>query len=637
LFSPNRGWIGEYINEIVIITFTESLLEKRVLLSDSMPLWDVVASRGHRRPERENVEVGVNRGTAPIYLEPVKLQMSNSNTTEAEKVQDGVDSGPNVFQRALRKFSTEDGEKGGSQSIAWTAVIGLFLLFAGFVLFVVGTSVGRRYAAKIDTAINTEFTSQEMQSILYAISICFTAVFAVLAIVSVQTLLIQEKKLDVYRYGARNTLETNKGRLWSSKQMKMYIMVMNVMYIVSACYFVIQISATWSLVLWYKDLHSITEPALSPEEQVQQILGTSGESNVTQQAVEDYIRTITEEFNSFLNQSSLDNLAAAEILCPGLFCVNLDALSFITSDECICNATTIEAVYAWSAQARTYFITALVGACLLFLSTLILGMRSMLAGSKAKVRLSQWEIVAPMLVPHGSPVARSNRHSSWDFHVEHRIRDQRVNSNQPKASVYLETPAGGMPDSEQESIDINTYFPAVQIPDIERGAKSELSIHSSTDSGDFKRRRHRAVSSHADHNDGAASSSDMSNGASQMSQVVPVVSNSIYRKDENEDIHLDDASSAIKTRSSMEEGRVEGNGNITTRPRVLFSIESDSRAKKSTVVSAYKAENSIHQQQTVSMVIDRLRTSSECQSKRSSSHHTSEASDGDINPFLHRH
>lgn len=87
----------------------------------------------------------------------------------------------------------------------------------------------------------------------------------------------------------------------------------------------------------------------------------------------------------------------------------------------------------------------------------------------------------------------------------------------------------------------------------------------------------------------------------------------------------------------MEEGRVEGNGNITTRPRVLFSIESDSRAKKSTVVSAYKAENSIHQQQTVSMVIDRLRTSSECQSKRSSSHHTSEASDGDINPFLHRH
>ena len=185
---------------------------------------------------------------------------------------------------------------------------------------------------------------------------------------------------------------------------------MNVMYIVSACYFVIKISATWSLGLWYKGLHSITEPALSPEEEVQQILGTSGESNVTQQAVEDYIRTITEEFNSFLNQSSLDNLAAAEILCPGLFCVNLDALSFITSDECICNATTIEAVYAWSAQARTYFITALVGACLLFLSTLILGMRSMLAGSKAKVRLSQWEIVAPMLVPHGSPVASSNRH-----------------------------------------------------------------------------------------------------------------------------------------------------------------------------------------------------------------------------------
>lgn len=601
-----------------------------------MAWWDFLLSRG-KRPERE-VEVGVNRENTPMYLESNKdLKI---NTTEVEKTQIGEDSAPSVFQRTLLKFSTEDGERGISQSIAWTAAIGLFLLFAGFVLFVVGTSVGRHDSGKIDTAINTEFTFQDMQSILYAISICFTAIFAVLAIVSVQTLYIQEKKLDVYRYGARNTLETNKGRLWSSRQMKIYIMVMNVMYIVSACYFVIQISATWSLVLWYRDLHSITEPALSPEEEVRQILETSGESNETQQAAEEYIRVLTDDFYTFLNDTPLDNLTAAEILCPGLFCVNLDALSFVASSDetnCICNGTTIQAVNKWSAQAQTYFIIALVGACLLFLSILMLGMRSMLAGSKAKVRLSQWEIVAPMLVPHGSPVPHPTRHASWDLQIDRHLRDQRVDSHQPKPSVYLETP-GVMPDSARGSIDIDTYFPAVQIPDIEQGISYEPPVYSSTDSDDFKRRRYRAVSSDVDHTiGGASSSSGVSNPRSQTSQAVAVISKSIFGRG-NDDIHLDDASSAIKMGGSMERDNMAGDAAVNSRARVLFSMEPESGAKKSTVASAYQAKNSLEKQKKVSIVVEKLRSASESLSKRSTSQHTSEASDnGDLNPFLYRH
>lgn len=600
---------------------------------------DIFVSPGKRAASRTAVESGMNRGDTAIYLQ--STDGNQVRTTEAEKMVQRVDSTSNVFQRTLRRFSTNAGEKSRLRSIAWTAVLGVLLLFIGFVAFVVGMSIGRRYMGKVDNVINTELAYQDMQSILYAISVCFSAVFAVLAIASVQTLFSQEKKLDVYRYGARNTLKTSKGGLWSSKRMKIYIMVMNVMYIVSACYFVLQIVATWSLVLWYRDLNSITEPALTPEEEVDQIFEkTSATSNVTKETVDDYLGNITREFEIFFDQTPLGNLTAAEILCPGLFCVNLDALSFVTSDECICNATTIEAVNGWSAQAHMYFIIALVGACLLFVSILILGMRSMLAGSKVKVRVSQWELVAPMLVPHDAAGPRPSRHSSWDLHVDH-PREQRVHSNQPKASLYLETPAGIMVDTgDSVPFDIETYFPTVDLHDIEQGEHSDLSVYSCADSDDLNKRLDvtRASSRKRSVQFDGACSSKMPNSGTQVTSVVEAISTTSHPiKVEQEH---GDASSATKVGKPVQKDRISDESFISTRPRVLFSMEPDPREKRSRVVSAYNVNGSIQKQDTVSLVLDRLSSGAGSSSKRSTSQHTSEsqASDNcDANPFLYRH
>lgn len=620
-----------------------------------MVWWDFFVNAKPLKDRDTALESGVNRGNTAVYLESTKRQ--HVNTTEVDK----VDTGPperttsNVFKRTLRKLSSDTGKKSRKlRSIAWTAVCGVVLLFVGFMLFVVGMSLGRRFSGKVDDVINTEFTYQNMQSILYAISVCFSAVFAVLAIASVQTLYVQEKKLEVYQYGARNTLQAGKGTLWSSKQMKVFIMVMNVMYIVSACYFVLQIIATWSLVLWYRDLNSITQPALSPEEEIQQILATSAGTNLTEEMTEQYLNNITERFQTFfLDQTPLNDMTAAEILCPGLFCVNLDALSFVTSDECICNATTIDSVNEWSAQARTYYIIALVGACLLFLSILVLGMRSMLAGSKAKLRVSHWEFVAPMLLSHdniGAHEPRPSRHASWEMLVDQR-RDQRVNSNQPKAPVYVDTPAGIMIDSEAmgESIpvDVDTYFPTVDLHDIEKGTTtSEFSTDSPESSKTGQRDKPSRMSSRVRmvQFDNKGASQTALKSTTQDSTVDEVLSNTFNHSEEIKE--LGDAESVTKPRRSLRLHMLptQEDTHNPTRPKVLFSMEPEPRGKKSSIVSAY-ATNESHVIDTYrtaisSIVIDRQSSGAESSSKRSTSQHTSEsgpASDhGDTNPFLYR-
>lgn len=101
-----------------------------------------------------------------------------------------------------------------------------------------------------------------------------------------------------------------------------------------------------------------------------------------------------------------------------------------------------------------------------------------------------------------------------------------------------------------------------------------------------------------------------------------------------------DASSATKVGKQVQKDRISDEASISTRPKVLFSMEPDPREKRSRVVSAYNVDESIQKQATLSLVLDRLSSGAGSSSKRSTSQHTSEsqASDNcDANPFLYRH
>lgn len=628
----------------------------------------------HARPfsPRENsatLENGMNRGDTAMYIGSMTRNVQN-NTTAVEKLKTSRrDSNKSsIFTRAKQRFSTNDEEpskkrKSRLRAIAWTAVIGVILLVVGFMLFVVGASLGRRYTEKINSAIDTEFAYQNTQLILYVISVCFSTMFAALAIASVHILFLQEKKLDVYRYGARKMAKTGKGSLWSSKRMKVFITVMNILFIVSACYFVIQIVATWSLVLWYRDLNSMSEPALSLDEDIQLILESSGVTNVTEQTVEEYLTTLTEDFQRVLNESSFDNIITNEIVCPGLYCVNLESVSFITSDECICNETTIDVINHWSAVASLYYIISLTGACSLFLSILILGMRCMLAGSKVKVRLSHWEFVAPMLVAqdHGSSPSGN---SSWDGSSDQiRIR---TDSNKPKHPLYMGTPmgilgTGGDAEEMGESapIDIDTYFPTVDLEYVEQGmSHSDISFgsHASTRKAPMVKNdenqigvlsRERTVQFESGSTGGLAAHSNsrkILNNIIQTGAVGQSISGSMAQSSYSATNKKEygDSSNVTKDLPSIQDiaSMSKEDPKDMARPKVLFAAQPDLRDKKSRVVHAYESNRQREAERYyMDTSAEEVHSSAESSSKRSS-HHTSDSGhltdNGDINPFLYR-
>lgn len=221
-------------------------------------------------------------------------------------------------------------------------------------------------------------------------SICLSAFFAVLAIVCVHVLSLQERRVSVYTFGGRNLEE--KGVLWSSKKMKVFIVALIGMFVVSISYLVLEIGATWSLCLWYRDLlvristrHSLVG-AHTP-------CYASTRSHST--ACGNFAQYATDDLVSGSNEAAPNDAIDRLLDCPGTRCLNLKAISFIVTEACVCDPKTIFEVHRLSKSAVRNFYIALGGASGLFVGMLMLGMLCALAAAQLRLRIDHWEQFLP--------------------------------------------------------------------------------------------------------------------------------------------------------------------------------------------------------------------------------------------------
>ena len=292
----------------------------------------------------------------------------------------------------------------------------------------VGVSFANKYTNRIYKELNTSFTRTRTFSALFVSGIVLSCFFAILSFFAVHVLFVQEMKMEYRRYGLVKPKKNLPGT-WTSKRLTWYIKLLAALYILASCWYVLEVAGIWGLYLWYGDVSSASQ---SVEEQLADQSLTAEEE-----------AQIDEDFANLGNSASF--------LCPSLYCLDLKAIAFINSQQCVCNSTTVANVHGWTIEAQKFYIVALVGAGLLFLATLILGMRCMLAGAKVQIRLQHWEYMQPVLLSTDMETGRNReRTSSADGIRRHRN------------SVVVETPDGVFIAEGHEHDSETLYFPEIE-------------------------------------------------------------------------------------------------------------------------------------------------------------------------------
>lgn len=292
----------------------------------------------------------------------------------------------------------------------------------------VGVSFASKYTNRIYKELNTSFTRTGTFSALFVSGIVLSCFFAILSFFAVHILFVQEMKMEYRRFGLVKPKKNLPGT-WTSKRLTWYIKLLAILYILASCWYVLEVAGIWGLYLWYGDINSASQTV---EEQLAHHSLTAEEEAQIQ---DDY--------------ANLGN--SAVFLCPSLYCLNLKAIAFINSQQCVCDSTTIGNVHGWSIEAQKFYLVALVGACLLFLATLILGMRCMLAGAKVQIRLQHWEYMQPVLLSADMENGRNRERTS----SAERMGRQRN-------SVVVETPEGVFIAEGQQRDSEPLYFPEVE-------------------------------------------------------------------------------------------------------------------------------------------------------------------------------
>ena len=270
--------------------------------------------------------------------------------------------------------------------VAWSAVVSVILMICGFIIFVVSGSMGSHKGKQIYEELNSTWNGTGLYVALFWIGILLSLAFCMLSIVGVFVLFYQEMKMEWRRLGLVKADDLNNTK-WTSKLTQKFTLFLAILFTLSVLWYMVQAAASWSLIWYFHSLENMTGVPLS----------TSKASLLM--TVEERLRPVLPELESLF--PNVTEQEALTTFCPSLLCVDLMAFKFIKSDQCICNKTVIESVNSLSGEAATLYIVNLVGVVILFLASLVLALRCMLAAASIQLRLKHWEYMQPVLVATG--------------------------------------------------------------------------------------------------------------------------------------------------------------------------------------------------------------------------------------------
>jgi len=351
--------------------------------------------------------------------------------------------------------------KSKCQLVPWTAVVGGVAMIIGLLMFVISGSLAHHYSRNIFNALKSSFSSKELFSALFIVAQVVSGIFVILSIVSIYVLFKQEMKMEWRRLGmvkgSDNMQEIPGLRGWTSKRMLQFIIGLSFVFTLAACWYVVTIVGSSTLIIVYNELEVSTSPY--------NITESYPDAPLDAAVIEKEVDSLIFEFRDTLNVSRFDLEDIERILCPAISCVDFSSISYVASDECVCDPATLESVSAWAYQAKTWYIAALVAACLMFLSASALGLRCMIAGATIRVRLKHWEYMQPVLV------ASDGR--DIDHQHEPRLsQSSELGGVPPQRPKFLQTPEGvivgnGGMDVHQMHVDFERYFPTTEQEDID--------------------------------------------------------------------------------------------------------------------------------------------------------------------------
>lgn len=345
------------------------------------------------------------------------------------------------------------------QLMPWIAVLGVIVMIIGLLMFVISGSFGHHYSRMIFNALQSSFSSKKLFSALFIVAQVVSGVFVLLSIVSIYVLFKQEMKMEWRRLGmvkgSDNMHEIPGLRGWTSKRMLQFIIGLSLVFTFAACWYVITIVGAATLVIVYNELEVSTSPYNITESYPDAALDVV--------VIEREVDALIVEFQNTLNGSQFNLEEVERILCPAISCVDFSSISYVATEECVCDPATLESVSNWAHEAKSCYIAALVAACLMFLSASALGLRCMIAGATIRVRLQHWEYMQPVLVA-------SEGRAIDQRHERTRSQSSDLGGLRPQKPKFVQTPEGvivgdGGLDVEQMHVDFERLFPTTEQED----------------------------------------------------------------------------------------------------------------------------------------------------------------------------
>mmetsp|Transcript_2074 Transcript_2074/g.4284 ORF Transcript_2074/g.4284 Transcript_2074/m.4284 type:complete len:649 (-) Transcript_2074:66-2012(-) len=353
------------------------------------------------------------------------------------------------------------------QLVPWTAVVGVIMMIIGLLMFVISGSFGHHYSRMIFNGLQSSFSSKKLFSALFIAAQVVSGVFVILSIVSIYVLFKQEMKMEWRRLGmvkgSDNMHEIPGLRGWTSKRMLQFIIGLSFVFTLAASWFLVTIVGASTLVIVYNELEISTSPYNITESYPAAALDAG--------VIEREVDALIVEFQNTLNASQFNLEEVERILCPAISCVDFSSISYVATEECVCDPATLESVSNWAHEAKSCYIAALVAACLMFLSASALGLRCMIAGATIRVRLQHWEYMQPVLVAsEGRPIDQR--------HERTRSQSSDLGGLRPQKPKFVQTPEGvivgdGGLDVEKMHVDFERLFPTTEQEDIIQHMPSE--------------------------------------------------------------------------------------------------------------------------------------------------------------------